>query len=218
MGLRFSGFLFDYAYHPFSGYTGNTAHFFSISYIGRGDFVPPSIEYKFVSKEIYRNSDLKIGIKVSEKVRNLKAALPEGGEIKLDPNDKNLCLLEWKVPKDIDLGRKEITLFVEDEAGNKASKKIIFEVAPRSPHLEIIGLKDRETISDEFIDIKGKIFGENLILNDEVIVLDEAGRFNVNIRLKPGINKLTFKIQGEGGLEETREIMILRELKEGKKR
>lgn len=34
VGLRFSGVEFNYAYHPYSGITDNTTHFFSIGYLG----------------------------------------------------------------------------------------------------------------------------------------------------------------------------------------
>ena len=34
VGIRVSGVSFDYAYHPYSGITENTSHYFSISYIG----------------------------------------------------------------------------------------------------------------------------------------------------------------------------------------
>ncbi|MFH1390308.1 MAG: PorV/PorQ family protein [Candidatus Margulisiibacteriota bacterium] len=34
VGVRVSGVAFDYAYHPYSGITENTSHYFSVSYVG----------------------------------------------------------------------------------------------------------------------------------------------------------------------------------------
>lgn len=50
VGLRFSGFSFDYAYHPFSEIGSDTTHFFSISY-SLPEVIPKKV---LISKKIFK--------------------------------------------------------------------------------------------------------------------------------------------------------------------
>jgi len=215
VGFRTAGLQFDYAYRSSFGYAENNAHFFSISYIGKNDFNPPSIAHKFVNDEIYRGTKIKIGLKLSEKVRALKAVVPGGEEIYLKPNKKNLCLLEWDVLQDVSLGKHEILVLAEDFEGNQATHEIAFKVLSREPMLEVEGAQDRMVTSEEIMLFSGKAFGDRVTLNDEAVVLNAEGGFMVEAKLKPGVNKLLFLVIGEGGQEIEKRITILRELRGG---
>ncbi|MFA4967965.1 MAG: hypothetical protein WC624_07115, partial [Candidatus Margulisiibacteriota bacterium] len=208
IGLRFGGFLFDYAYRPYAGYNGNNGHFFSISYLGKSDFSPPDIQCKFVSREIYRETKLRLGVKLSEKAKGLKAVMPTGEELSLNPNQDNLALLEWEVPKNADLGAKKITITAEDLENNKSSKDVYFEVLPTKPKLGIKGITNRTITTKESIAISGSAAGEKLLLNDEPVQIDDKGEFKKKINLKPGVNLLHFELTGEGGMSTERTIML----------
>jgi hypothetical protein len=212
-GFKYAGFSFDYAYRPFAGYSGNNSQFFSISYLGKLDYDPPSVEYKFVDGRVYRGAGLKLGIKLSEKVKALKATLPDGKAVNLDPNQKNKFLLEWDVPADIELGRHTIEIFAQDLDGNKMVKKIEFEVLAREPELTLDRPNDRAMTADETIAVSGSAANGELFLNDEPVTVGSDGRFETTASLNPGINKLIFKLGGESGNEKTKVISVMRILK-----
>lgn len=210
IGFNQAGFQFDYAYHPYSGVTENAAHFFSLSYVGDRDTAPPEIKYKFVKSDIYRGSELELGIKVSEPVESIKARLPNGEEALLKPNAKGLALLRWKIPDDLPLGANQIELSAQDIKKNSTKISIPFELLGRETKLEITEPKDKrvKTASDS-IDIKGLTSGGKIEVNGEVMEVGDKLDLNVKVP-KVGLNRIIIKIVGESGEVEEKEILVLR--------
>jgi hypothetical protein len=213
-GFRYAGFGFDYAFRPFAGYAGNNAHFFSISYLGKADYTSPDIEYKFVSGRICRKSKLQLGIRLSEAVKDLKATLPDGTTVTLSPSQKNLAMLEWTVPDDLPLGRQQIELFARDLAGNKSLKTIEFNVAAIKPELDVQQPPDRAITSEESVVVSGRVLNGELLLNGQPVALESDGSFKTSVKLNLGVNKISAKVSGEEGVDATRELSVLRIIKE----
>jgi hypothetical protein len=210
IGFNQAGFQFDYAYHPYSGVADNAAHFFSLSYVGARDTIPPEIKHKFVNGDIYRGSDLELGIKVSEPVSQFKATLPNGETVELKPNAKGLALLRWKVPADLPLGANQIELQAQDQKKNSTKILVPFEVQGREPKLEITEPKDKriKTASDS-IDIKGLASGGKIEINGEI--MEVGDKLDINVKVpKIGLNRIIIKIVGESGEVEEKEILVLR--------
>jgi hypothetical protein len=210
LGFRYAEFMFDYAYRPFTGYSGNNAHFFSISYLGKSDFSPPEIKYRFVNDEIYRDSNLELGIKVSEPVNYLKAKLPGYNESDLKPGDKGLVLLRFVVPAGLPLGENQLEIEAEDLQGNLVKIPVKFVVLSREPKIELSEPGDRRVkTSEDNITLKGKVIGEKIFINDEIIKTTD--KFDVNVKLpKIGLNRIMIKAEGENGKVEEKEILVLR--------
>ena len=61
-----------------------------------------------------------------------------------------------------------------------------------------------ETVSEELYTVAGSITpGDQLTLNDEIIYTDETGKFEKEMMLFPGLNKLEFKVKRFLGQERT---------------
>jgi len=211
VGLRFAGWQFDYAYRLAYNNFDNNAHYFSTSYIGQQDFTPPSLEYRFVDKQIYRESNLRVGLKLSEKVKKISAVLDDEMEIELEPNHKNMVLLENHLPAEMSLGEHKITVLADDFEGNRLVQDIQFTVSPRPPSIDFEMRKDRLITKAGELAIKGKARGEKIFLNEAEIILDKEGGFETIAKFEAGINKLRFKVIGEGGDEIEKMITVLKE-------
>jgi hypothetical protein len=111
-------------------------------------------------------------------------------------------------------GRQQIELFARDLAGNKSLKTIEFNVAAIKPELDVQQPPDRAITSEESVVVSGRVLNGELLLNGQPVALESDGSFKTSVKLNLGVNKISAKVSGEEGVDATRELSVLRIIKE----
>ena len=120
LGLRYYGFDFDYAYHPFTNISDNTTHFFSIGYVGEGDnwAVRVKLDNPLEHSVVYSDHVKTTGQVVESNGRDEK---PYRGNVLLQINGKDVTLnhnntFETDIPLS-SVGKNVIKVEARDRAG-----------------------------------------------------------------------------------------------------
>ncbi len=110
IGLRFEGFEFNYAFHPYAGISGDETHFFSISYVGKEK--KPLIAVTEPQDELITyDSEIKVSGKVETKTDGLKIQI-DGKEVSISEDSKFEKTVELA-----GFGKRQITIKVSDYNG-----------------------------------------------------------------------------------------------------
>jgi len=88
VGLKFSDFAFDYAYHPYGEIVDNTTHFFSLSYLGPEEARPARVadepaELPDISLSIYQPRNESVVYERRLKVKAKAEGVEESGGVKI---------------------------------------------------------------------------------------------------------------------------------------
>ncbi len=105
IGIRYRGFEFNYAYHPYSGIAENTTHYFSISYVG-----PEKIEKNLIvvepkDKTITRETTIPLSGSVS-----IAGSIVNAQNKELTLNEKN----EFSIVQPLRIGKNLIKISATD--------------------------------------------------------------------------------------------------------
>ncbi len=120
VGLRYGGYGFDYAYHPYSSIADNTTHYVSISYVGKDAEEGDYIEYlKPRDKLITRKSSVVVS----------GMAKPVVAEIRINGKDAELDMMSngqgFKMTQELGIGKNLIVVEAYDSNGKLLQTKRI---------------------------------------------------------------------------------------------
>jgi hypothetical protein len=62
--------------------------------------------------------------------------------------------------------------------------------------------------------VSGRVLNGELLLNGQPVALESDGSFKTSVKLNLGVNKISAKVSGEEGVDATRELSVLRIIKE----
>ena len=132
------------------------------------------------------------------------------GEKIKELNTNNQDSFEEEV-KDLQKGSNEIFLLANNKQYKKEKQSAIYKVFYKNekPKLEIKEPGDKTKTNKPEVKISGETDKETFIkVNDYPVVVDAQNKFQTNITLKQGENKITVIAQDEAGNIETKELTV----------
>ena len=108
-------------------------------------------------------------------------------------------------------GDNSLMAVAVDQAGNQSrgSTPINLYYSNKSPALDIESPTDRQQISGNKIEIKGRVAdGSRLMINDRLIVVGPGGKFSTAWNLNSGENGLVFVATDRAGNQTRKEVTV----------